>query len=176
MNKKEIRHRSECFNKFVIKNNFAIMYVESKKYGIKEVIIDIDKIPLLSQTFWHICKQYDNYFIAVGWIKNLQKEVKLHRFLTNCPQNLIVDHINRNPLDNRLENLRCVSQSENMLNKKTQTNSTIGYKGIRYRKDCKKFQARIMVNKKAVSIGHFNTLLEAVIARQQFCQNNNIIA
>lgn len=174
--KKSVRHRSECFNKFVVKNDYAIMYVESKKYGVKEVIIDIDKIPLLSKTFWHICKQYDNYFIAVGWNKELQKEVKMHRFLTNCPAELIVDHINRNPLDNRLTNLRCVGVSENMLNKNIQGNCSSGHKGIRFRKDCKKFQARIMINKKSISIGHFNNLLDAIIAREEFCKTNNIIA
>lgn len=32
-----------------------------------------------------------------------------------------------------------------------------------------------MINKKAISIGHFDTLLEAVIARQKFCEEHNII-
>jgi HNH endonuclease len=37
----------------------------------------------------------------------------MHRYLTNCPKGLTVDHINNNRADNRLENLEIVTQSEN---------------------------------------------------------------
>lgn len=176
MIRKKFRHRPECFNRFVIKDDYAIMYIESKKHGIKEVLIDTNKIPEVSKVYWHVAKMYDNYFSVIGWVREKQKEVLLHRYLTNCPNGLLVDHINRNPLDNRMCNLRCVNTSENMLNSNTQKNCLSGHKGVRYRKDCNKFQARIMVNKKSISIGHFDNLLDAIIARKEFCEKNNIIA
>lgn len=169
------RNKSDFNNKFIIKDTYAIMLIESKTYGIKEVLVDINKIDELSQIFWHVAKAYNNYFSVTGWNKTTKKEIKLHRYLTKCPDNLIVDHINRNPLDNRLENLRCVTPSENQLNSSTHNNSLSKHKGIRLRPHGK-YQARIMINKKAISIGHFNTLEEAIKAREQFCQERKIIA
>lgn len=170
---KKIRSRNECVNKFILKDTYAIMLINSKTHGLKEVLIDKEKIEEISNIFWHVAKQYENYYCVVGWDKNNKKEIKLHRFLTKCPPNLVVDHINRNPLDNRLENLRCVTHSLNQLNGSTPKNSFSKHKGIRYHYG--KYQARIMINKKAISIGHFNTLDEAIKERANFCKKHNII-
>lgn len=45
------------------------------------------------------------------------KKIYLHRFLMDSPEGLIVDHINHQTLDNRRENLRVVTHSENMKNR-----------------------------------------------------------
>ena len=51
-------------------------------------------------------------------MKNKKWEVKaLHRIITDCPKGLVVDHINRNPLDNRLSNLRICTVKENNNNR-----------------------------------------------------------
>lgn len=172
---KNVRHRNECFNKFIIKDTYAIMLINSKTYGKKEVLVDKEKIKDISNIFWHVAKEYENYFCVVGWDKINKKEIKLHRFLTNCPKGIIIDHINRNPLDNRMENLRYANNSINQLNSSVPKNSISGYKGVRLR-DNGKYQARIMINKKSISIGHFNTMEEAIIARNDFCIKNNIIS
>lgn len=52
---------------------------------------------------------------ACTYIKG--KKIYLHRFLMNSPEGLIVDHINHQTLDNRRENLRVVTHSENMKNR-----------------------------------------------------------
>lgn len=175
---KKIRHRSECVNNFIIKDNFSIISINSKTYGNKEVLINTEQIDKASKIFWHICKRRNNYFDVVGWDKKEKKEIRLHRYLTNCSKDCEIDHINRNPLDNRLENLRCVNRSENMLNKSVQKNSLSGYKGItlRKRKNYRKYQVRITVNKKSVSLGYFNTIEEALEKRKQFCKEHSIIS
>lgn len=99
----------------------------------------------------------------------------MHRYILGNCEELEIDHINRNPLDNRKCNLRFVTKSENQLNKKCQYNNKIGYKGIRIR-DNGTYQARIMINGKSISIGHFKSLNEAILARNNYCINNNIIA
>src|SRR5579859_6186486 len=43
-----------------------------------------------------------------------------------------VDHINRNPLDNRIQNLRVATKSENMRNRPKQSNNKSGYKGVHF--------------------------------------------
>lgn len=45
-----------------------------------------------------------------------RKLVKLHRIVAGAPAGLVVDHVNHNTLDNRLENLRVVTQAENVRN------------------------------------------------------------
>lgn len=169
------RHKCDFKNKFITNGEVSIMLIESKTHGLRKVLVDTNKVEILSRTFWHVAKMYDGYFSVIGWIKDLGKEMPIHRYLTNCPNNKEVDHINRNPLDNRLSNLRCVDRSENMLNSKIQTNSKLGIKGVRQRENGT-FQARIMVNKKAISIGHFKTLEEAVQAREEYCLKFKIIS
>lgn len=54
-----------------------------------------------------------------GRLKTGSSLLRLHRFLLDVTDSsLQVDHINKNTLDNRRENLRIVSQSENMANAK----------------------------------------------------------
>ena len=73
-----------------------------------------------------------------------------------------------------IDNLRIVGHSENMLNREVAPNNRLKYKGIRIHHN--KYQARIMVNKTAISIGHFETLEEAIKARENFCKQHNIIS
>ena len=68
--------------------------------------------------------------------------------------NLQIDHINRIRNDNRIENLRVVTNQQNKFNK---TNT----KGYTYNKKNKKFQARITINGKEKNLGYFNNEDEA---------------
>jgi len=80
------------------------------------------------------------------------------------PENQI-DHINRIRDDNRIENLREVSQSCNLRNMKLASANTSGIKGISYYKPQDKWLARIMVNNKSRHLGYHTTKLEAACAR-----------
>jgi len=68
-------------------------------------------------------------------VKGIKQTLKVHRIvwmITNgdIPEHFVVDHIDGNPLNNRLENLRIVSQKTNTRNKRiTRVNST-GIVGI----------------------------------------------
>jgi len=64
-----------------------------------------------------------------------------------------IDHINGDTSDNRLSNLRNVSNQENHFNKKC--------KGYCYRKDRNEWEAKIMLNRKTIHLGRFDTKWEA---------------
>jgi hypothetical protein len=77
-----------------------------------------------------------------------------------------IDHINMVRSDNRVANLRNASIAENNRNRRKQSNNTSGYKGVTFHKASKKYNAKIMADKKRYSLGHFNTAEEASIAYQ----------
>lgn len=57
---------------------------------------------------------------------------RLHRFVTDAPTDMVVDHINRNTLNNTLGNLKVMTQSKNMQNKSTYRNNTTGMPGVHW--------------------------------------------
>jgi hypothetical protein len=57
----------------------------------------------------------------------------IHRIVTACPADMVVDHINHNGLDNRKSNLRVMSQEENLINKKVFSTNKTGTKNILYK-------------------------------------------
>lgn len=70
-------------------------------------------------------------------VKHLYKSVFVHLivwelFHGKVPDGYVVDHINRNPLDNSIENLRIVSHAENCRNRKLSKNSNTKSNGVNY--------------------------------------------
>lgn len=70
---------------------------------------------------------------------------------------LQIDHINHIRSDNRIENLRLATRSQNGSNTTKQKNNTSGYKGVSWSKQYKKWVAQIMKNKKLIYLGLFAT-------------------
>tara|TARA_R110001583_G_C5453918_1_gene391184 strand:+ start:64 stop:663 length:600 start_codon:yes stop_codon:yes gene_type:complete len=62
----------------------------------------------------------------------------IHRIVMGNPEGMDIDHINGDRLDNRKENLRVCTRSQNSQNKKLRSNSKSGFKGVRHRPEHKK--------------------------------------
>lgn len=75
--------------------------------------------------------------------------------------NLEIDHVNRNPSDNRIFNLRLSTRAQNMGNTSAHRDSSHGLRGIYFHRQSKKWHARIMVNGKVSSLGFFSSAEEA---------------
>ena len=56
----------------------------------------------------------------------------IHRLVMNTPKGMHIDHINGNGLDNRKENLRLCTPSQNAMNKRLRYDSSSGFKGVQY--------------------------------------------
>lgn len=72
-----------------------------------------------------------------------------------------VDHINGIKNDNRLSNLRCCTNAQNLQNQRKKANNTSGFIGVSFRKTINKFRATIGINGKYSHLGYFDTPEEA---------------
>jgi hypothetical protein len=83
-----------------------------------------------------------------------------------------IDHINNNRLDNRIENLRIATDSQNNCNKGIQANNTSGSKNVKWHERIKKYEVSVQVNKQRKYIGVFEDLeladLVATMAREKY--------
>lgn len=76
-----------------------------------------------------------------------------------------IDHINRDPSDNRIENLRCVTHAENMYNRGVHKNNTSGTPGVRWHKTTSRWKVEIGVDGRLLSVGYYKTKEEAIEKR-----------
>ena len=76
-----------------------------------------------------------------------------------------IDHANGICDDNRICNLRDATQSQNLCNKRIQSNNTSGYKGVTWHKGAQKWMAAAAFKKKQYYFGLYDTALEAYLAR-----------
>ncbi len=72
--------------------------------------------------------------------------IYMHRVIIGTGKGLDTDHVNRNGLDNRKDNLRACSHSENLRNRPKQLNNSSGFKGVRFCKRDKKWFASIKLH------------------------------
>jgi len=77
-----------------------------------------------------------------------------------------LDHINHNRADNRLSNLREVTQAENNRNLSKSKRNTSGITGVSFHKLTGLWVAQIQVNSKQIKLGAFGTIEEAAEARK----------
>jgi hypothetical protein len=83
----------------------------------------------------------------------------------------LVDHIDQNKLNNRIENLREASRSVNAFNSKKRATNSSGMTGVGFRKDRNKWRAFMTLDNVRHHIGTFETQEEALIARLDFERN-----
>lgn len=77
-----------------------------------------------------------------------------------------IDHINHIRNDNRIDNLRDVSASENSMNRLISNANTSGCIGVCWDKEKTKWEARIKTSGKQKHIGYFKNKIDAIIARK----------
>lgn len=116
------------------------------------VIIDEYLYESLSKKKWHIT----HYGYAACFKKGGGFEY-MHRTIMDAKRGQEVDHINRNKIDNRKENLRFVTRSENRQNEyrteKLGIRFSSKYKGVYWNKAGNKWRSRITVNRKVYNGG-----------------------
>lgn len=129
----------------------------------KVAIVDDEDYEYLSQFKWHAEKVGNTYYAGRKMVKEDGKRTTTYLH-NEIMQAKMVDHKNRDGLDNRKENLRICTHAQNMQNRKKNRNNTSGYIGVTWEKRDKKWSATIMVDKRKISLGHYSDPVEAAKA------------
>lgn len=78
-----------------------------------------------------------------------------------------IDHKDRNTQNNRPQNLRPATHSENICNTGIAKNNTSGFKGVSFKKQTGRWMAKIKIHGKQIHLGYFDTALEASLVRNK---------
>ena len=121
-----------------------------------------------------IYKEYLRVDLFKNWGRYdmVQKTIDVHRlvalsFIPNPLNKRIVDHIDKDKLNNHIENLRWASHSENGMNRSAPKNNPSGHSGVRYIQKSKKWEVCVSIDKKQTYIGRYSTFDEAVKVRKE---------
>lgn len=142
-------------------------YDLSGEYGIgytlkdKPFYFDLEDYNLIKDYCWY--KDNDGYIVS----KSEDEFIKMHRLVMNCPSGMDVDHIYHQTYDNRKNELRIVTRSQNSMNQIIKKNNTSGFKGICWDKENDKWLASIMLNYKNINLGRFNDINDAINVRKE---------
>ena len=136
----------------------------------KYAIVDDDDFKYLNQWKWYI--NNNGYAIRTEYTKLDFKKYKMtkvymHREVNNTPVNLQTDHINHNSLDNRKINLRTVTNQQNAFNANLNKANTSGTKGVSWSEERKKWCSYIHIDNKALPLGRFINIEDAIYARKK---------
>ena len=131
-----------------------------------------DKVTIVDNYEFEWLSQFKWLYKTGGYIRRLewngrQISFYMHREIMNAPVGMVVDHIDRNPLNNQRSNLRICTIPENLRNYKIAKNNTSGYMGVSIRKTTHRWEASIMVNRLSIHLGYFRTAKDAAIARDE---------
>lgn len=117
-------------------------------------------------------KDYHWFTTCLGYayahitINGKETQVTLHRLIMDCPDGMVVDHINHDKLDNRKCNLRICTQQQNSWNRnRSLCHNKTGYCGVSYDSRKNRYYASIERCGKKRCLGGFSTAEEAYEAR-----------
>jgi hypothetical protein len=138
---------------------------------VKKVILTKGEAALVDDDVYEWASQYkwvfDGRYAArrLPGPKNTNVKQYLHRQVVNAPRGIEVDHINGNKLDNRRENLRLCTRSQNSVNRpRTEKPCKSIYRGVSLYRSGTWWTAGIHVNKRKIHLGYFRDEIEAAHA------------
>jgi hypothetical protein len=117
-------------------------------------------------------KDKNGYYNVILCNNGKLKTHSIHRlvcdaFYTNPENKQYIDHIDNNPLNNHISNLRFCTNQENQRNRSISKNNTSGTTGVHYHKKENKWRASIKVDGISIHLGSYVKKQDAINARTQ---------
>jgi AP2 domain len=97
----------------------------------------------------------------------------MSRVITECTFSEYADHKNHDTLDNRRENLRRASKSQNACNRRRTSQNSSGFIGVTWNKARKKWQAQIQIKRKYIHLGLFRDKQQAARVRDEAAKQHH---
>ena len=164
----KINEKHKKYNTYDLTGEYGIGYTSNGK----EFYFDLEDYDKIKDYCWNI----NNKGYVTAYTRKTEKgkriQLFLHRVVLNLPENKDMqnqiegEHYNRNPLDNRKENLKIVNHQLNMFNKKKYKNNSSGVTGVDQRENGK-WRARLWYKKKMVLYEECDSFNEAVKVRKE---------
>lgn len=127
-------------------------------------MVDDNMYDFLIKWKWHAYydKSTKSYYARRSGIKSdgilHKKTILMHRVLGNARTGLVIDHINHDTLDNRSDNLRECTQSQNAINRRRKKTNTSGYTGVHWHKNNLRYTSSICINGRQIHLGSFDDI------------------
>jgi hypothetical protein len=132
-------------------------------------LVDDEDYERINAHRWYTFKMKHS-LTAYAVRKQAGKVIMMHREIAGTPDGMLTDHKDRDGLNNRRDNLRICTHTENHQNEAPRRNKISKYKGV-YRHGGK-WQARISINGMRRSLGHHEAEVDAAKAYNMAAVNN----
>ena len=126
-------------------------------------LVDDEDAERMKYNYWRAVNFKGRWYVKAYESSSPTGYLLLHRFLTNAPEGLEVDHIDRNSLNNQKSNLRIVTHQKNLCNQKVNSRNTLGYRGLQIT-PLGRWAAKTRTHGKPMYFGTFDTILDAALA------------
>lgn len=155
------------YNTYDLTGEYGIGYTSKEE----EFYFDLEDYDKIKDYYWYIDTS-DNYVktsIHDSNNNNKTYNLKLHRLIMNCPNELVVDHIHGSKTKNdcRKSNLRICTQHENAMNCGISKRNTSGVTGVTWSKKRNKWCVSIGYNKETIYLGCYTSFEKAVNVRKE---------
>lgn len=125
-------------------------------------LVDDEDYEQLNKYKWHAMKAGNR---GLFYVTRMQAIEMPHQILGLCVDyRQIIDHINRNLLDNRKSNLRIVTPSQAQMHRRKIMGFSSQYKGVYWAKSDEKWRAHIKKNGLSYYLGRFDNEIDAACA------------
>jgi hypothetical protein len=155
------------------------MYIRGGDETMKQIPlsnggVDDDDYEFLIRWKW---KRMPNGYVARSTQKNrVWVTILMHRVVNETADGFETDHINRDKLDNRKENLRNVTHAQNERNKSLRSDNKSGHVGVSWDTNRQKWIVTTKHDGKARHLGRFNDIDEAIAAYEAYVVKNQLRA
>jgi len=122
-----------------------------------EAVINAADVHLVANTNWCVLIEAHTVYAVRTGPRPKQSSIRMHRVIMGEPVGLQVDHRDGDGLNNRRDNLRVATSSQNAQNQRRSSANLSGHKGVGFHKTSGKWRARIKLNGKRKHLGYFDT-------------------